>query len=465
MPVPSTLSTPDEYIGMFVTRGPQVGHITDFALSPDGNLLLSSTATDLVLTDTRTGRPMVWIKIGTNNKVSALGWLNSKKCFVGCHNGHIYVAQIGEYTITTTPIVSISYAFQDIQKTIKVLRWDATDKLLAIGYEDGCSIWKSNGKKWKVHDRITIPHDNVTGVCTMAFYSHGSKRYLFIGGGFGYVTWLGPQQVSFFTNDKRFHNIGKSALSPDNKFLAATTFDGKLLIWPVKGAILGPDHSTRTMETGEEYRSLYPFLPVTITPGGLAAVGTQVGQVDLSRTDGTAVDDFYFDDNWSVLGILAYRDRIYVAYMGPVGAIMIVGYADNKNTFFTFKKLYESKIATVPQTIKATWIDLDLIPKSNVAGVVMQTGRADLKPQAPAEVATEVDNVEPDRPNSCLHGCAYVFFVIVSGLAVVLIVLLITSDYALLRMLVFLAPIVRIVDELISPSFVLNLADVIDPNL
>ncbi|KAG9094107.1 hypothetical protein FRC06_011156 [Ceratobasidium sp. 370] len=366
----------EDYNGLFEIRGPQIGPLADLAISPDGHLILLATSNSLLLVDTRSGAPSVLVKTGSTHEITSLAWLNKRRCFVGCKNGHLYVVHFGASVLFNSPIASISYAFQDIQNSIRVMRWDMVHKLLAIGYEHGVSIWQSSSKTWRLVDRITIQHKGLPGVHTLQFFGP-HNRYLFVGGGFGYATWVAPGKVTFVTRNNNFHHIGNSALSPDGKFLAATTFNGSLHVWPIAGARLCPDNSTYNVETGADYRHINPHLPVAITSSGLTVVGTQAGQVAFVRMNCLAVDDFYHSTNWA-----AHDDRLYVAYIGPLGAIVIVGYTDKEQAQRDFRKMrlsrygldiFESLLS--PQVPSTVSIDIGLIPKVTTTNVPMQTGR------------------------------------------------------------------------------------------
>ncbi|KAG9077276.1 hypothetical protein FRC06_009002, partial [Ceratobasidium sp. 370] len=383
----------EDYLSRFKIHGPQIGPLVDLALSPDGVLLISVTSRTLLLVDTHTSVPSVLVNMGSTNEITSLAFIHNRRCLVSCENGHIYVVHFGETVLHRSPVVSISYSFQDIQKPIQVMRWDMAHKILAIGYKDGVSIWQSTSKKWRFIDHITIHHEGLPGIHTLQFFGL-PNCYLFVGGGFGYATWLAPSKVTFVTHNKDFHRIGNSSLSPDRKFLAATT-DSSLHIWPLAGARLRPDHCTYKIETGAEYQHINLHLPVAMSSTGLAAVGTQDGQVAFTRMDCVLADDFYYRTNWSVVGLLAHTDRLYMVYMGPVGAVIIVGYMDKEQVMDNFRK--------VPKTIT---IDTSLIPKVTVAGVAMQTGRKDFdSPVAPSRSTSPLHN------KSSLHR--FMFFAII----------------------------------------------------
>ncbi|KAG9088309.1 hypothetical protein FRC06_002108 [Ceratobasidium sp. 370] len=401
MSIPSSL-VGEDYLGLFEIRGPQIGPLVDLALSPDGTLLISATSRTLLLVDTHTGVPSVLVNTGSTNEITSLAFIHNRRCLVGCENGHIYVVHFGETVLHRSPVVSISYSFQDIQKPIQVMCWDMAHKILAIGYEDGVSIWQSTSKKWRLVDRITIHHEGLPGIHTLQFFGL-PNCYLFVGGGFGYATWLAPGKVTFVTHNKDFHRIGNSALSPDGKFLAATT-DSSLHIWPLAGARLRLDH-------------------LAMSSTGLAAVGTQDGQVAFTRMDCVLADDFYYRTNWSVVGLLAHADRLYMVHMGPVGAIIIVGYTDKEQLMDDFRKfrlshfardIFESLLS--PEVPKTITIDTSLIPKVTVAGVAMQTGRKDFD-----------SPVSPSRSTSPLHNKSssrrFMFFAVIAVAAGLIVVL------------------------------------------
>ncbi|KAG8715716.1 hypothetical protein FRC09_016361 [Ceratobasidium sp. 395] len=460
-------------VGIFLIRGPQTGFPTGFTLSPDGNSIFSSTLDDLVLVDTRTGRPMLWILTGPDSKITAIDWLNPKKCFLGCDNGHIYITTVGEHTLSTNPVASISYSFQDIQKPIKALRWDATDKLLAICYEDGVSIWKSTGKKWKICDRICIPRPSPykDGLTTIIFYGT-SKRCLFIGGGFGHATWAGVGDVTYFrASGLVASGITAAAVSPNGDYLVATSFNGLVKAWPVIGTSLGPEHSRRTIITGQEYRNIHPYLPVGVTSDGLVAVGTQVGVVELGEMDGSVDDTFTFENNWSVMGLLAHEDRVYTQYMGSVGAVIIVGWVNNEQAYNAYKTL-NNQIADEPLDFTGIRIDINQIPKGTLAGSPMQTGRTGF--DLPANMTTPTVSVststgpgakvvkesnmsskraklkvpdDSDMRGPLSSGFRFLILILTLGCAIAA-AFIITSDWVLRRILGVLIYILRAADGL-----------------
>ncbi|KAG8794065.1 hypothetical protein FRC12_000661 [Ceratobasidium sp. 428] len=474
--LPPLVLDPHEYVGFFLCRGPQSGTPTGFALSPNGQLILSSTNEDITLLDTRSGRPLVWILTGSASKVGAIEWFSVKKCFLGTNGGHIYIVTIGEFTLLTSPIVSISYSFQDIQEPIKVLRWDNKEKLLAIGYDDGVAIWKTTGKKWKVQDHVSIAVNHV-GICALAFFGT-SLRCLFIAGGFGYAIWRGVGQTSFFRSGDPAHGITDAVVSADGLHLAATTFSGTVKVWPVDDILLGADPTIRAIISGGDYRIFRPFTPVKITPDGFVAVGTQVGKVELSRPDGSTVDEFSYEENWAVMGLLNYGDRMYVQYMGPVGAMIIVGWVNNVDSFIAYKRLNEKHPA---RDIRAVYIDINLIPKGTLAGSPMQTGRVGFSTNSalgidiPLEASTKGDKEsnKPSKPNTTkapddsnapgsLSSVRRCLVLLVTSLLAITFALVVTSDWFLRRVLAFLIQVMRAADRYVYPiplRFALDMED------
>ncbi|KAG8715526.1 hypothetical protein FRC09_016544 [Ceratobasidium sp. 395] len=458
---------PHDYVGFFMCRGPQSTTPTGFALSPNGQLILSSTAEDITLLDTRSGRPLVWILTGSTSKVGAIEWFSVKKCFLGTDGGHIYVVTVGEFTLLTSPIVSISYSFQDIQAPIKVLCWDNTEKLLAIGYDDGVAIWKTTGKKWKVQDRVSIAVDQV-GICALAFFGT-SLRCLFIGGGFGYAIWRGVGQTSFFRSPAPANSFTNVSVSADGLHLAATTFAGTVKVWSVDDILLGADYTTRTIISGRDYRIFRPFTPVKITPDGLIAVGTHVGKVELSRPDGSTIDEFSYEENLAVMNLL---------YMGPVGAMMIVGWVNSVESFMAFKRLNDKHPA---RDIRAVYIDINLIPKGTLAGSPMQTGRVGFSTNSAlgidipleASIRGAQESNEPSKPNNTkasddsnapgsLSSVRRFLVLLVTCSLAIAFALVVTSDWFLRRVLAFIVQVMRAADSYlypIPPSFALDMED------
>ncbi|KAG8793282.1 hypothetical protein FRC12_003287 [Ceratobasidium sp. 428] len=474
----SPLPEPDQpMIGIFLSRGPQSGVPTGFALSPDGHFIFSSTPNDLLLLDARTGRPTNWILTGPNSKITSIDWFNSKKCFLGSDRGDIYVAAVGEQpTLTSNPMITISYSFQDIQQPIRALRWDTISKLLALCYEDGVSIWKNTNGKWKNIDRISIKRERLQdGVTTVVFYGV-SRRRLYIGGGFGYAVWHGREAISYYKGSTS--GITTATISPDGKHLVAATFCGAVKVWTVDDGIIGSELSHRAIKSGQEYRSINPFTPVQVSSTGLVAVGTQVGQVELGRLDGTTVDMFNFEQNWSVMGLLIHEDRLYTQYMGPVGAIILVGWVDNMEAFNTFQTLHE-QIIGIPKELAGTHIDLDNIPRGTLAGPALQTGRVSFAPptiSVPMQGGRVGDNrvlaesnVSSKPAQLKLHGCSDVhnssrsacrsacrFFVLLVTLGcTVAFAWVITSNRFLRWVLVLVARVMRAAD--VFPNLVLEI--------
>ncbi|KAG8714058.1 hypothetical protein FRC09_018050 [Ceratobasidium sp. 395] len=399
-PAPTETLEPGEHMGIFVSRGPQTvqrGFPTGFAISPNGRLVFSATLDDLVLLDTRTGRTVLWIITGPlteglgEGNIGAIAWKTSKVCFLGCDHGLVYVANVGGNTLTTNPTLTISYLFRGPEGRIKALCWDAVGKFLALCYDECVSVWKITDKIEEV-DEIPIAR-TPQSLSTLTWFGT-SKRCLFIGGGFGYAVWHGYDDVTFFRDDGPVPGITSSAISSDGQYLAATTFTGVVNVWKVSDAGLEPDPSTRTITSGKPYRTLYPFTPVGFAADGLVAVGTQAGIVELSGVNGNSVNFFSQEVNWSVIGLLTHKDRVYVQYLGPVGAIIIVGYVSSFRGLNAFERHTESQqITGPPPEFRAMRIDISRIPKASLANPPMQTGGA-----GPSNAASTA-NATSDEPS------------------------------------------------------------------
>ncbi|KAG9094895.1 hypothetical protein FS749_011573 [Ceratobasidium sp. UAMH 11750] len=279
----------------------------------------------------------------------------------------------------SAPTTSISYVFQDLNKSVRVLQYIALQKSLVMGYEDGVSIWQCTPSKWMLVDCISNPCPDLPGVRTITAFGR-MKEKLFIAGGFGHIIWNGVGEAKFFINDRRVCQIGCSSLSPDGKFLAVSTLDQHVHVWPLtpSGLLFGTGN-TYHLETEHDYFKTSPNVPITMLTSNRVVSGSPVGQISLHKSNGDSISDFYFEHNISVTGLLSYEDRLYAAFMGPGGCVIIVGYSDKRGEQRAFNKLRDTHKSATPPT--STSIDIARIPKQSLHGPPRQTGRKGFDPQ------------------------------------------------------------------------------------
>ncbi|KAG8702201.1 hypothetical protein FRC11_011626, partial [Ceratobasidium sp. 423] len=205
MSVQSTPLLPSEevYSQLFVLRGPQVGPLCNFSITPNGMCLLLLMEHSIIVVDTRISRIQVLLNTGPTSQLTSATWLSDTRCILGCFDGHLFQARFRPASIFGSPSVTVGYAFQDLNLPVRYLRYNRTSKLLAIGYASGVSIWRATPTTWRIVDRFAVPGEvGVPGLRTMQFVGK-SDQMLFVAGGFGHVIWTGRSQVVFFTENSR----------------------------------------------------------------------------------------------------------------------------------------------------------------------------------------------------------------------------------------------------------------------
>ncbi|KEP45590.1 putative transmembrane protein, partial [Rhizoctonia solani 123E] len=350
----------DDFKEIFAVRSDRTGMLTSFSLSSDGFSILVTTLDQLLVIDTRIGMTSVNVNVGTARAITAATWMSSQLSILGCRDGHMYFSEFRPSSLFGSQSVTITYAFRDVNKRNTMLRYDIPQGLLGIAYEDGVSIWQHTNAKWRLVDRIPVAIEGNMGVTSIEFFGEPERR-LFIGGTFGHIIWHGAGRVDFFTGPRRICLIGAAALSDDRKHLVISSFNRQLHIWGAASKSINPRGSVHDFESGHEYHNLSPRIPVAMTASGLAVLGSQVGLVAFVRSNGVTASEFFYEPNFSVMGILSHENRLYVAFLGPVGSIIIVGYSNKVRARRTFRDLRKQHSGLIDT--KSINIPLNQVPR------------------------------------------------------------------------------------------------------
>ncbi|KDN33768.1 hypothetical protein RSAG8_13143, partial [Rhizoctonia solani AG-8 WAC10335] len=375
MPVYSTPApSKEDYAQHFVLRGPQVGPLCDFSITPNGVHLLLATDNSIAVVDTRIGSVQVVINTGPTSRLTTATWLSDDSSIVGCHDGHLFVARFQPATMFGSPSVTIGYAFQDLNLPVRHLCYNRNSELLAVGYERGVSIWRRMPTTWRIVDRFSVPVQvGISGIRTMQFVGD-SNQMLFVGGGFGHAVWSGRDQVVFFTANTLVCRIGSSAVSADGKFLVVGALNQRVHVWPVTSDGLSSG-GIYELQSGAEYHRMNPYIPVAMTDSGLVVAGSRVGELAFVQTNGAHAFNMYFERNLSTVGLLSHHDRLYVAFMGPLGYVIVVAYSRTRGALQVFERLRNA--FTPGGTHSVINIDIHQLPRMSLRNLPRRTGRTD----------------------------------------------------------------------------------------
>ncbi|KAG8770112.1 hypothetical protein FRC12_004511, partial [Ceratobasidium sp. 428] len=268
-----------EYRELYSIKTCQRGRPTALSLSPTGRWLCSASDYGYLLIQ-RASRDYIYchVRMDRSNHVTAVVWATDLQIILGCFNGVVYVA-----TLITNPApdedrIKIRGLISDIVSPVRALAYDGDRKMIALGYRGLVSIWRW-ATVWEMVDIFATKIGGIlAGVNSLHFF--GADKILLLGLDSGVMIWRGRGELGPVNLGLRVCRIGAAAVSSDSSFMAISTLDRSIFIWPLSPQ--GPTASlTRqySLESGHEWHKFEPYTPVAVTSDLCVVCGTLDGTI------------------------------------------------------------------------------------------------------------------------------------------------------------------------------------------
>ncbi|KAG8717502.1 hypothetical protein FRC09_014166 [Ceratobasidium sp. 395] len=281
-----------EYRALFSIKTRQRGRPTALSLSPTGRWLCSaSDYGDLLIQRASQDYIYCHVRMDRSNHVTAVIWATDFQIILGCFNGVVYVA-----TLITNPTpdedrIKIRGLISDIVSPIRALAYDSNRKMIALGYPGHVSVWRWAAGEYRKHvwRMVDIFATKISGTSAGVNSLHffGADKALLLGLDSGVMIWRGTGELKLVNMGLRACRIGAAAVSSDDSFMAISTLDRSIFIWPLSPQ--GPTVSlTREylLESGLEWHKFEPHTPVAVTSNLCVVCGTLDGIIAVLSQSG-----------------------------------------------------------------------------------------------------------------------------------------------------------------------------------
>ncbi|KAG8786171.1 hypothetical protein FRC12_016836 [Ceratobasidium sp. 428] len=294
--------------------GHQEGLLTCLSISPKATrLLVASADRDLLIVETNDGH--VTIKLCFEKQFSVLDafWYTETNAVCGCSNGSLYIMCVEptdrKYLVTMSPFLN------QFNQQIRSLAFDATRRILAVGYSNAVSLFtyetsdcQDPRSSWKPLDIIKGPCNNESAlVNTLLFYptEKGIRNLLVCYAEVGWTVWDDVSSVKQISPDLN-HNvcrIGRATLTTDEKAIAISTLDHTIAIYALGDN--GPITASMK-EYPYDYKDEFsPIVPIASTQDGLTLGGTTCGELPVIENERGDISLMRHEEPCHVIRVIA----------------------------------------------------------------------------------------------------------------------------------------------------------------